>query len=235
VGLPQLDFRVPEGTWLKSALAGKLARMPGLSRLGSMPGLSTTGALAWPYKVAVVAVMALVACGTLVTFGSAGAETPSSAEVSALPGTDEASPRVEGQVLPPTNQTLLNSQDLLSSLNLTDYSPEDTTTFSLSDDDDESDEDNDDESTTSDTKKKPAATKPTPKPTGSSDGGSDNGGSDDGGSDDGGSTPTPSPTPTQTSEPEPVCHDERVWVPASGTLKDGNLKLGHYETKEVCD
>jgi hypothetical protein len=83
VGLPQLDFRVPEATWFKSVLAGKF---------GVMPGLSGTGTLAWPYKIAVVAVMTLVAGGTLVTFGSAGAETPASSEVSALPGRDEASP-----------------------------------------------------------------------------------------------------------------------------------------------
>ena len=175
MGLPQLDFRVPEGTWLKSALnsarnsalVGKFARMPGLSRLGSMPGLSSTGALAWPYKVAVVAVMALVACGTLVTFGSAGAETPSSAEVAALPGTDEASPSVEGQVLPPTNQALLNSDDLLSSLNLTDYSPDDTTAFSLFDDDEDNDDENTDDDNDDETEKKKSSTKTTstPKPT----------------------------------------------------------------------
>ena len=104
MGLPQLDFRVPEATWLKSVLAG---------RFSSMPGLSSTGALAWPYKIAVVAVMAIVACGTLVTFGSAGAETPSSSKVSALPGGDEASPTVQGQVAPPSS-SLLNGADLLS-------------------------------------------------------------------------------------------------------------------------
>jgi hypothetical protein len=138
VGLPQLDFRVPEATWFKAALAG---------RFSSMPGLSATGALAWPYKIAVVAVMAIVACGTLVTFGSAGAETPSSAEVSALPGSDEANPTVEGQVLPPSN-ALLNGADLMSTLNLTDYSPADgdTTTFSLVDDDDSDDSDDRDDS-----------------------------------------------------------------------------------------
>src|SRR5688572_20218411 len=107
VGLPQLDFRVPEATWFKSVLAG---------RFGGMPGLSATGALAWPYKIAVVAVMAIVASGTLVTFGSAGAEAPSSAEVSALPGSDEASPSVEGQVIPPST-SLLNADDLMASLN----------------------------------------------------------------------------------------------------------------------
>jgi hypothetical protein len=146
VGLPQLDFRVPEATWFKSVLPG---------RFTSMPGLSSTGALAWPYKIAVVAVMAIVACGTLVTFGSAGAETPSSAKVSALPGSDEASPTVQGQVVPPSN-SLLNGADLLSTLNLTDYSPGDTD-LSLFDDnsDDNSDDDSDDS-------KKPS---PTPTPT----------------------------------------------------------------------
>jgi hypothetical protein len=144
MGLPQLDFRVPEATWFKAALAG---------RFSAMPGLSATGALAWPYKIAVVAVMAIVACGTLVTFGSAGAETPSSSKVSALPGSDEASPTVEGQVIPPSNNTLLNGADLLSTLNLTDYSPGDTT-FSLSDGDSDDDSDDDSDSAT-----------PTPKAT----------------------------------------------------------------------
>ena len=67
MGLPQLDFRVPEATWFKSALS---------SRFGRMPGLSATGALAWPYKIAVVAVMALVAGGTLVTVTGPAEATP---------------------------------------------------------------------------------------------------------------------------------------------------------------
>jgi len=169
VGLPQLDFRVPEAAWFKAALAG---------RFSSMPGLSATGALAWPYKIAVVAVMAIVACGTLVTFGSAEAETPSSSKVSALPGSDEASPRVEGQVLPPTNDTLLNGADLLSTLNLTDYSPGDTT-LSLSDNSDDNSDD-----TSDDAKKKATAAKatPTPKPT----------------------TSKPAPAPTKTTAPAPA-------------------------------
>ena len=196
MGLPQLDFRVPEATWFKSVLAG---------RFGTMPGLSATGALAWPYKIAVVAVMAIVACGTLVTFGSAGAETPSSGNLSALPGSDEASPTVEGQVLPPST-ALLNGADLMSSLNLTDYSPGDTT-LSLSDDEDsdeDSDKDSDEDSdkkTTAAIKKKltpttkpttgskptpsPTTSAPTPKPTTSS-------------------PTTPAPTPTKTAEPEPT-------------------------------
>lgn len=178
MGLPQLDFRVPEATWFKSALG----------KLGAMPGVSATGALAWPYKIAVVAVMALVASGTLVTFGSAGAETPSSSEVAALPGSDEASPSVEGQVLPPSN-ALLNGADLLSTLNLADYSPGDTT-LSLSDDDDDSDDDGDDEEKKkADAKKKQAAAKPTPtssaKPTTSP------------------TTSAPEPTPTKTTAPPP--------------------------------
>ena len=179
MGLPQLDFRVPEATWFKSALAGKFGRMP---------GLSATGALAWPYKIAVVAVMALVACGTLVTFGSAGADTPSSAEVAALPGTDEASPSVEGQVLPPQNQALLNSQDLLASLNLTDYTPSDLDPFSLSDSDDSDDSDNSDDNSTTTKKTTSTTPKPTtsssPKPVATSS-----------------PKPTPSPEPTKTPEP----------------------------------
>lgn len=193
MGLPQIDFRVPEGTWLKSALAGRfgtisdrIAAMPGLR---AMPSLRGTGALAWPYKIAVVAVMALVACGTLVTFGSATAETPSaSANVAALPGSDEANPIVEGQVLPPPSPALLNSADLLASLNLTDYSPDDTTTFSLSDDDDDDNDSDDDEDTKSDIRKKLAAAdaKPTPKPT------------------KGAGSPTTSPEPTEQPKPSPT-------------------------------
>ena len=186
MGLPELDFRVPEATWFKSVLAGKFA---------TMPGLGSTGALAWPYKIAVVAVMALVACGTLVTFGSAQAETPSSADLAALPGTDEANPSVEGQVLPPTSQGLLNANDLLSSLNLTDYTPGDDD-LSLFDDDDgedseDSDEDNDDSE----------STKPKPTPSSSTAGNSDDGDSDDGETK-ASSTPTPEPEPEP--EPEPV-------------------------------
>ena len=202
MGLPQLDFRVPEATWFKSVLAG---------RFGTMPGLSATGALAWPYKIAVVAVMAIVACGTLVTFGSAGAETPSSADGSALPGSDEASPRVEGQVIPPST-ALLNSNDLMSSLNLMDYSPGDTT-LSLTDDDEDS-EDDADEDNDANTSKKSATTKtkpttnpttgskpttspttaaPSPKPTTSSPSPSP--------------TPKPSPSPTPKPTTKPPCND----------------------------
>jgi hypothetical protein len=199
MGLPELDFRVPEAAWFKSAL-GKLGKMPIPGRFATMPGLGSTGALAWPYKIAVVAVMALVACGTLVTFGSAQAETPASAELAALPGADEANPSVEGQVLPPS-QALLSSSDLLSSLNLTDYTPGDGSDLSLFDDDDEnSDEDNDDDS---ESKPKPTTTPSSstagqPTPSSSTAGNSDDGDSDDGESDDSGSTPTPEP------EPEPV-------------------------------
>jgi hypothetical protein len=192
VGLPQLDFRVPEATWFKSVLAGKF---------GVMPGLSATGTLAWPYKIAVVAVMMLVAGGTLVTFGSAGAETPESSEVSALPGSDEASPTVEGQVLPPPATGLLNSADLMSSLNLTDFSPGEGATLSLSDDDDESDEDNDDgdEDNKSTAKKKSPSTKSTPKPSETK-----------APSDDPTDEPTDDPTNEPTDEPtdEPDDEDE---------------------------
>jgi hypothetical protein len=195
MGLPELDFRVPEATWFKSALAGKLAKMPLAGKFATMPGLGSTGALAWPYKIAVVAVMALVACGTLVTFGSAQAETPSSADVAALPGTDEANPSVEGQVLPPTSPALLNANDLLSSLNLTDYTPGDASDLSLFDDDEDSDdEDSDEEDSGEDNESSSKQSTPSPTPSSSSDGGddgsddgSDDGGTDDGGSDDGGS------------------------------------------------
>ncbi len=221
MGLPQLDFRVPEATWFKSALAGKFGRVPGLRALGSMQGLSSTGALAWPYKIAVVAVMALVACGTLVTFGSAGAETPSSAERSALPGTDEARPSVEGQVLPPASAALLNSSDLLSSLNLTDYSPEDTTSFSLTGDDDDEDSDEDsDEETKASTTKTATTTKPTTKPTTSPTTSAPNPKPTTS------SPTTPAPTPTKTtSPPEPVeGPSHKRWEKC--TSSDLNVKLG---------
>jgi hypothetical protein len=204
VGLPQLDFRVPEATWFKAVLAG---------RFSSMPGLSSTGALAWPYKIAVVAVMAIVACGTLVTFGSAGAETPSSSKVSALPGSDEASPTVQGQVVPPSN-SLLNGADLLSTLNLTDYSPGDTD-LSLFDDDsgDSSDDDSDDDSKLASSTPTPTTTTTT-KPTSGTE------------------TTSPSPTPTTsspttappTSAPEPVeGPDHKRW--SNCTSSDLNVKL----------
>ena len=220
MGLPQLDFRVPEATWFKSALAGKLDRVPGLRSLGSMPGLSTTGALAWPYKIAVVAVMALVACGTLVTFGSAGAETPSSTEVAALPGTDEAAPSVEGQVLPPASPALLNADDLLSSLNLTDFSPGEGATLSLSDDNDDEDSDEDDDKkTTASIKKRLATNNPTTNPTTSPTSSPSPKPSTS-------SPTTPAPTPTKTtSPPEPVEGPKhKRWE--NCTSSDVNVKLG---------
>jgi hypothetical protein len=217
VGLPHLDFRVPESGWFKAAL----------DRVQFGPMVSSTGSLTWPYKIAVVAVMALVACGTLVTFGTAGAETAASnAETAALPGTDEASPQVQGQVMPPS-QSLLTSQDLLSTLNLTDYSPGDTTVTDSSDDSDNSDDHKNKKkptsrATTRPTSKASATAKPTAKPTAKATT----------------STPDPSPTtssPTPTPDPEPTCHDEKVWVPASGTVLGGDFKPGHFETKEVCN
>ncbi len=204
MGLPQLDFRVPEATWFKSVLAGKF---------GVMPGLSATGTLAWPYKIAVVAVMTLVAGGTLVTFGSAGAETPTSSEVSALPGSDEASPTVEGQVLPPPATSLLNSADLMSSLNLTDFSPGESATLSLSDDDDEDSDDNGDEDNESTTKKK-SSSKPTPKPSGTkapTDEPTDD--PTDEPTDDPTDDPTDEPTDDPTDEPdEPDEEEDCKWV-----------------------
>ena len=158
MGLPQLDFRVPDSTWFKSVIVG---------RFGGMPSMSATGTLAWPYKIAVVAVMTLVAGGTLVTFGSAGAETPGSAEISALPGSDEASPSVEGQMFPST--ALLSGADLLSSLNLTDYSPSNTDDALSDGDDEESDDDDGDEDTEANATPSTTGTQsPTTSPTTSS-------------------------------------------------------------------
>lgn len=146
MGLPQLDFRVPEAAWFKSAVARRIAAMPWLSsltsRFESLPRARAHGTLAWPYKIAVVAVMMFVASGTLVTFGMAGAETPSSEGTSALPGSDEASPTVEGQALPNNGLTpgLFNPDGLLSTLNLTDYSPLDADDL-IGDTDDSDDSD----------------------------------------------------------------------------------------------
>ncbi len=142
MGLPRLDFRVPETSWFQAVM----------TRVNFGAGRSSAGALAWPYKIAVVAVMALVACGTLVTFGLAGAETSASAsDPTALPGTDEASPLVQGQVMPPT-QSLLSSQDLLSTLNLTDFSPTTDSSDSDAKSDDNSDSDKDSKSAKAATK-----------------------------------------------------------------------------------
>lgn len=160
MGLPHLDFRVPESGWFKAALDRFDRKLP-LGRFQVGPLLSSTGSLSLPYKIAIVAVMALVACGTLVTFGTAGAETAaSSSDTAALPGTDEASPQVQGQVLPPS-QSLLTSADLLSTLNLTDYSPGETTVV---DDSDDSDDESDNKNNNKKKSTKPAA-KATPKPT----------------------------------------------------------------------
>ena len=219
MGLPQIDFRVPEATWFKSALAGRFGGLAG--RFSTMPGLSSTGALAWPYKIAVVAVMAIVACGTLVTFGSAEAETPSqSAEPAALPGSDEVGPTVEGQVIPPPSAALLNSADLLSTLNLTDYTPYDIGDLASNDDDED---DNDDEDTKDDIKKKLAANKPTPTPTGTNKPTTAPTSKP--------TTPapsptktTPAPTPTKTTPPPPKETCKKVWVQETPIT-------GHWEEK----
>jgi outer membrane biosynthesis protein TonB len=207
VGLPQIDFRVPEATWFKSAFAGRFGALGAKvgskfgPRFGAVPGLHSTGALAWPYKIAVVAVMALVACGTLVTFGSAGAETKQgSSETTALPGSDEANPIVEGQVLPPTNDALLNSTDLLSTLNLTDFSPDGSPFLPLPDDED--DDENKDDDAKSDIKKKLAVVTPTPSPTKGTDKPKE--GTDNPSSTPTNPTPSDSPKPSPEPEPEPV-------------------------------
>ncbi|HUP99322.1 MAG TPA: hypothetical protein VM093_02580 [Aeromicrobium sp.] len=150
MGLPHLDFRVPESGWFKAAL----------ERVQFGPMLSSSGSLSVPYKIAIVAVMALVACGTLVTFGTADAETTrSSYDATALPGTNEVSPQVQGQVLPPT-QSLLTSQDLLATLNLTDYSPVASDT-----DNDDSDDQSDDNSDKGKKNKKKATSRTSARPT----------------------------------------------------------------------
>ncbi len=221
MGLPQIDFRVPEATWFKSAFAGRFGALGAKvgskfgPRFGAVPGLHSTGALAWPYKIAVVAVMALVACGTLVTFGSAGAETPvNSSEAAALPGSDEANPIVEGEPLPPPSDALLNSTDLLSTLNLTDYSPDDTTFLDLSDDDDDDKNDDKDEDTKSDIKKKLAASpKPSPTSTGKpTDSPSPN------------PQPSESPKPSPEPEPEPTKEVEgpkhKAWADRNDKYED---------------
>jgi cell division septation protein DedD len=177
-----------------------------LARVNIESMRSSQGALAWPYKVAVVGVMSLVACGTLVTFGTAGAEpSDSSVDAAALPGTNEASPQVQGQVLPPA-QSLLTSQDLLSTLNLTDYSP--VNADALEDEDEKDDEKKAEEkkkkkaaaaataaagqpATAATTSTTPTTSSPSPAPTTNSPSPSPSPKP----------SPTPTPTPTQTTPP----------------------------------
>jgi hypothetical protein len=191
------NIRVPErlrSIHVPGALSG---------RVSFSNGLSAAGGLTLPYKLAVVAVMMLVAGGTLVTFGSAGAETASVTGVdgstttttvagSILPGTSEATPRVEGQVLPETtydftpDTSILSADDLLASLKLTDYSTDadDKSDDDKSDDDD--DKKNDDKkSSTSKSNTKSGTKTGTKTPTKTDDGKKDDDKSDGGSSDNG--------------------------------------------------
>jgi hypothetical protein len=227
VGLPRPDFARLTERFSNLRVSERLRSIhvpDALSnRVGFSNGLSAAGGLTLPYKLAVVAVMMLVAGGTLVTFGSAGAETAPVSGVdgsptttvagSVLPGTPEATPRVEGQVLPQTtydftpDTSILSAGDLLASLKLTDYS----TDADDKSDDDKSDDDKKDDDKKDDDKKSSTSKSGTKTGTkndddkkdddksddgssdngsggddGSSDNGSDDGGDDDNGSDDGG-------------------------------------------------
>lgn len=215
----------------------------GLSgRIGFPHGLSAAGGLTLPYKVAVVAVMVLVAGGTLVTFGSAGAETAkvggSTSEGSALPGTSEIAPRVEGQVVSGSyspGTSILSADDLLASLKLTDYSPK-------SDDDKSDDDKSDDDKKKSDDKKSndnknsatPAGTpSSTPSASGGTSGSSSNG-SNNQPSNQPSSEPTKAPEPAPTTAPKPEPKPEPVckWV----MVKTGTNALGipEYHSEKQC-
>ena len=116
MGLPQLDFRVPEGTWFKSVLAG---------RFGTMPGLSATGALG-------LAVQdrsggrhgnrGLRHAGHL-RLGRGGNAVVGPVLRRFLAAMKQARPSRVRSFRRAT--ALLNADDLMSSLNLTDYSPGD--------------------------------------------------------------------------------------------------------------
>jgi hypothetical protein len=171
VGLPRPDFARLTERFSNLRVSERLRSIhvpDALSnRVGFSNGLSAAGGLTLPYKLAVVAVMMLVAGGTLVTFGSAGAETAPVSGVdgsptttvagSVLPGTPEATPRVEGQVLPQTtydftpDTSILSAGDLLASLKLTDYSTD--ADDKSDDDDDKKDDDKSDDDKKNDDKK----------------------------------------------------------------------------------
>jgi hypothetical protein len=215
VGLPRLNL--PS---VSERLGNVTDRLRGLvpqglsGRIGLPHGLSAAGGLTLPYKLAVVAVMMLVAGGTLVTFGSAGAETaavgsPTATSASAaLPGTSEVAPRVEGQVMPGNSYdytpdtSILSADDLLASLKLTDYSPK--SDDNNSDDDNKKNDDNNNKKNDNKSSSTPTAT-PTQSASGGSTGNSGSSGgstTNNGGSSSGGQTDPPKTDPPKTDPPK---------------------------------
>jgi hypothetical protein len=116
----------------------KMSGIPGLSGLALPSAFSANGGIPIVYKGIVVTVMAIVASGTLVTFGTAGAEeVPMASSGAQIPAASEANPVVEGQPLPVgLDPSLFASSPLLSTIDLTDASAAD---FSSLDDDDDDD------------------------------------------------------------------------------------------------
>lgn len=200
--------RLSSPQWLRS---GSLARL-NLATPSWWPEntpWSRNGGLPLPYKIIVVAIMGLVSCGTLVTFGTAGAETnETSAGSAALPGFDEATPRSEGQIMA-TSPGLFSADDLLSTMNLYDFTPVGVNDFSsnCSSDSDSSDSDSSD-SDSSDSSDSDSSDSD------SSDSDSSDSDSSDSDSSDSDcdsftststtSTPTPTPTASATATPTPT-------------------------------
>lgn len=115
----------------------KLSGLPGLSGL-ALPS-NGNGGIPVVYKAIVVTVMAIVACGTLVTFGTAKAQdVPTASSGAQIPAASEANPVVEGQPLPAgLDPSLLASSPLLSTIDLTDAASAADSEFGSADDDDD--------------------------------------------------------------------------------------------------
>lgn len=145
-----------------SAVLSKMSGLPGLSGLTLPSAFSANGGIPIVYKGIVVTVMAIVASGTLVTFGTAGAEeVPMARSGAQIPAASEANPIVEGQALPAgLDPSIFASSPLLSTIDLTDASAADFS--SLDDDDDDSNSKNKNKHNKH---KKPVTKKPVTKKT----------------------------------------------------------------------
>jgi outer membrane biosynthesis protein TonB len=150
---------------ITSRLSDVLSKMSGPPRLSglTLPSpFSANGGIPIVYKGIVVTVMAIVASGTLVTFGTAGAEeVPMARSGAQIPAASEANPVVEGQPLPAgLDPSIFASSPLLSAIDLTGASAAD---FSSFDDDDDSGNKNKNKNKKNKNKKKPATKKPVTK------------------------------------------------------------------------
>lgn len=95
--------------------------MPALSSFALPGAIDAQGRVPLLYKGVVVTIMALVACGTVVSFGTADAQTvPSASSAANIPAGNEVSPTVEGQPLQPIglDPSLFSSSPLLDTVNL---------------------------------------------------------------------------------------------------------------------